>query len=150
MNRMLLAVLFPLLMLTGCSMSKSSQQKSPLASPSGTYTLKVEKHKAPGDGAGTFWYPEIVDQGGDRIYRDGTGFPSTAELSWAWDEQDRVWIYSTESESVDVIEKRADMGGNFWRRVWTGSHPCAAGPDACPPLSIYPAEVKKRIEEKGR
>lgn len=122
----------------------SNATKSPLDSPSGAYTLEVNKVKGS-------WHPEIKDKSsGDRVFRDGTGFPGDDTLRWAWDDADRVWIYDVTTKVVDVISKRENMGGAFWRKVWTGSHPCAAGGEPCPPLSIYPDDVRSSIEEKGR
>lgn len=122
----------------------SNATKSPLDSPSGTYVFEMNEAKGS-------VHAEIKDKSsGDRIYRDGTGWAGDAELRWAWDDADRVWIYDAKGKNVEVIDRQENMGGAYWRRVWTGSHPCASGAEPCPPLSIYPDDVREAIEEKGR
>lgn len=145
-----LAVSLLLLLWMGCSVTDSDKRVSPLASPSGDYVLRVEKRPVRGRATETTWQPEILDADGKRLLLDSTGFRGDDEIYWAWDEDDRAWFYSSRRREVDVIERQASTGGAFWRRVWLGSHPCAGSGEPCPPLSIYPDEVRERIAPKGR
>ncbi len=129
-------------------MSKK-QQTSPVKSPSGKYELRVEKRDVKGRETDTVWQPEIWEVGGERLLLDSTGFRGDDEIFWAWDEQDRAWFYSSRRDEVDVIDQ-SNGPGRFWRRVWLGGHPCADGDRPCPPLSIYPDEVRAKHAPKGR
>ena len=133
---------------TGCSVKQN--QQSPIESPSGKYELRMPKREVPGRSTPETWQPEVWEKGGDRLLLDITGFDGDDELYWVWDDDDRIWIYSSRRDEVDIIERLDSVGGDFWRRIWTGRHPCANDTKPCPPLDVYPDAVRQRIAAKGR
>jgi hypothetical protein len=88
-------------------------QESPLASPDGRWVAKVPLSAVPGREFATWWLPEIADADGALHYADPEGFPGRFNVYWAWDAEDRLWLYETDEGGLWVF---AEEAGQWTRR----------------------------------
>ena len=91
-------------LVAGCGKSIQVQkpnQQSPLTSPSGKYvlTMPIEGSQAEQDDA--YRQLTIFDGDGNVVYRDRRLPCFTMRRTyWAWDQEDRVWLYNNDDTTV--------------------------------------------------
>lgn len=84
----------------------------PLPSPSGRHrVLVIDTTDEAGFPAQTF---EIQTAAGERVFAAETRWSTRHRLAFAWDAQDRLWVYSSDV-GTDVWE---DVGGRWTQRAW--------------------------------
>ena len=70
-------------------------------SPSGEYSLSLPAEES--DDGKEYWFVTITDVDGNEVYRDEEAeFPVSVPVYWVWDEENRAWLYSTDSGRVYV------------------------------------------------
>ncbi|MFH1467002.1 MAG: hypothetical protein ABIO70_21645 [Pseudomonadota bacterium] len=89
-------------------------QESPLPSPDGRWVARVPITAVPGREFATWWLPAIADAEGLTRYADPAGFPARFNVYWAWDAEDRLWLYETDEGGLWVY---AEEGGEWTKRA---------------------------------
>ena len=135
---LVLMLVFPLTR-TEADHNQLPNQEQPLISPNGKYilTVPIERYKNPGEfGFGLpFWCVTISVPNGNVIYRDeDKSFPGWFKHYWIWDEEDRAWIYGSDSGTFFYEYK----DGKWLKHDW------GKNLDISPPESLYPDYVNKK------
>jgi hypothetical protein len=95
-------------------------QQQGITSPSG-FVARVPIVSMEGRDFATYWCPELRDADGGLLLRDREGFPARFNVYWAWDAQDRLWLYNSDDGAVVIYA----AGPEAWARSqWVrGSEP---------------------------
>lgn len=102
-------------------------QRSPFASPSGQYVVKVSD-------AWEGWRFELCDAKGNVLLDDHTGFNSNLSVYWYWDKDDRLWVHNSDDGWTWVYDRE----GSHWKRsLWEGSGENETRKDLTPPNELY-------------
>jgi hypothetical protein len=109
-----------------------------LVSPSGAYRVDVPiKDK--------WWIVTITNRDGRVEYRDSeSDFAGWLMVYWIWDEDDRLWLYSSDTGGVCFWEKtvegwtRRDLG------YWSGRY---NDKDFSPPKELFPDYARVEFRE---
>jgi hypothetical protein len=117
-SRTFLGVLlgFPLI---GCSPAAAprSNQTQGATAPSGKYVLRmpIELQTSNPVYKGTpVWKVTITDPDGRVVYKDDASERvGSLRVYWGWDDQDRVWVYSSDDGSI----WRWEVTGGEWRKI---------------------------------
>ena len=113
----------------------------PLTSPSENYvfTVPIERSKQESGPAGfgwPFWHVTISDSKGIVVYRDEEeSFPGQFNVYWAWDDQDRVWLFNSDDGCVYFWEL---AGGTWEKQMWGYWKTRQIETSISPPLSSIP------------
>lgn len=129
----ILLYLLPVLMvgsglLIVARVSQPLNRREPAVSPSGAYvlTMPIEQN---------LWRVMIRDRRGKLLFRDDTEFMGQLSVYWAWDDQDRVWLYNSDDSAVYFWE-RTPQG---WQRTrWGHGRKREIPRELAPPLVLYP------------
>ena len=119
---------------------RKPNQRQPLTSPSGKYVLTVPIERSrtgrgPLGFGSPYWYVTISDQNGNVLYRDSEhDFPGWFGTYWVWDEQDRVWLFG--SDSGTFFYECPDR--NWRKQEWAPEQKDNIGRRIVPPKSLYP------------
>ncbi len=130
------------LLVAGCSLREGApaNQQQPSKSPSGKYvlTVPIKAHSTqPGD---RMWRVTIQDAQGKLLYQDTTSdFVGNLNVYWAWDGDDRVWLYSSDTGDVFFWEP---AGGAWVKAHWGYGRTRQIERDLAPPAGLYPHYVK--------
>ncbi len=90
-------------------------QVQDLASTDGSLLVRVPIEAQQGRDFATYWVPEIRDAAGLVLLRDELGFPARFNVYWAWDGQQRLWLYNTDDGTVWVY---AAAASGWARQPW--------------------------------
>lgn len=115
-------------LLVAARMPQPPNQQDPAVSPSGSYvlTMPIERN---------LWHVTIQDRRGKLLFRDDSEFIGQLSVYWAWDDQDRVWLFNSDDSAVYFWE-RTPQG---WRRTrWGHGHKREIPRDLAPPAVLYP------------
>ncbi len=130
------------LLAAGCSLREraAANQQQPSKSPSGRYVLTVPIEAYSTQPGTRMWRVTIHDTQGKLLYQDATsGFVSNLNVYWTWDENDRVWLYSSDTGEVFFWE----LTGGAWAKTrWGYGRTRQIERDLAPPASLYPPYVK--------
>ena len=110
---------------------RGANQQDPLSSPGGQYVLRmpIENGK---------WKLTIYGPHGGIEYIDPSGFPGWLNVYWCWDEENRAWLYDSDTGRVYYWEK----AGNRWRKgCWGAGRKRECARDLQPPEFLYPRYV---------
>jgi hypothetical protein len=136
---------------TGPSRHQKPNRRQPLTSPSGKYvlTVPIERSRKRGgllDFGSPYRHVTISDPDGNVLYRDPKDdFPGWFGAYWIWDEQDRVWLFG--SDSGTVFYECVD--GEWARAEWVPGKTGDIEREITPPESLYPPSYIKFIEQHG-
>lgn len=125
--------LLPVLTMSGAllitsQMPKPPNQQDPAVSPSGTYVLTMPIEQS-------LWRVTIRDRKGRLLFRDDSEFIGQLSVYWAWDEQDRVWLFNSDDSAVYFWETTPQG----WRRTrWGHGRKREIPRELAPPTLLYP------------
>jgi len=110
-----------------------------LTSPSGKFVLTVPIEKRSGYNA-RVWKVTISDRQGRQLYKDNASeFVGNLKVYWIWDEEDRVWLYNSDTSEVFYWE----LMGSEWIKVrWGYGKTKEMEGDLTPPSELYPPYVE--------
>jgi hypothetical protein len=127
------------------SSHQKPNQRQPLTSPSSKYvlTVPIERSKERRGSLGfgpPYWHVTISDPNGNVLYRDSEeDFPGWFNSYWVWDEEDRVWLYGSDSGTVFY-----ECVDGIWKRYeWGYSKKGKGEKEIEPPKSLYPRYFDK-------
>ena len=148
-------VLLPALALIGALVrtkpSQMANRRQPSTSPSGKYvlTVPIERARRPGllEFGRPYWHVTISDPNGRVLYRDPEEhYPGWFGAYWAWDEQDRVWIFGYDSGTVFF----ECVDGVWTRHGWWSKDEEYKQHGISPPDSLYPKrQIRDRSDRPG-
>jgi len=122
------------------SSHQKPNQRQPLKSPSGKYvlTVPIERSKERRDllGFGSpYRHVTISDPNGNVLYRDPEEyFPEWFGTYWVWDEEDRVWLYGSDTGTFYY----ECVHGIWTRRGWVNGKTGQGEKEIGPPKSLNP------------
>jgi hypothetical protein len=128
-------------MMAGCSgrRSEAENQRQPLVSPSGQYVLTAPIEASP-TMQGRVWKVTIADAKGQVLYRDeASEFVGNLNVYWMWDEQERVWLYSSDTGAVYYWELRVE---GWVKTYWGAGRERQGEGELEPPEKLYPEYVE--------
>ncbi len=130
------------LLASGCSLREGTpaNQQQPSRSPSGKYVLTVPIDTHSTQPGARMWRVTICDAQGKLLYQDAASdFIANLNVYWMWDENDRVWFYSSDTGDVFFWE----LAGGAWAKThWGYGRTRQIERDLAPPASLYPPYVK--------
>lgn len=132
-------LLCSLLVLAGCSAREMPiNHMQDVMSPSSEYILSVPIEKA--EDGHKYWFVTITDNGGVEVYKDvDTEFVGNLNVYWIWDEEDRVWLYSSDTGRTYVwIQSDSEWTKHFWG---LGKNVRKYKENIKPPATLYPDYV---------
>jgi hypothetical protein len=140
-----LAILFVSMVIVKKAWMQEPNRRQPLISPSGKYILTVPLERSGvrarpiWGSAPQAWHVTIAERNGTVVYRDPANyFPRESRLYWAWDANDRVWLYDGERHGVCFYENVSDTWG---KTEWGHGKAGRIARDIAPPMSLYPSDV---------
>ncbi len=128
-------------LIAGCSPQPMPiNQQQPLTSPSGSYILTVPIEKNPAYNNTSVWKVTITDKTRNLLYKDeASEFVGNLKVYWQWDEDDRVWLYNSDTGYVYFWEQ----DNNVWvKTLWGSGRTRQIERDLTPPAELYPSYVK--------
>ncbi len=133
-NRALIPALLLLAMLACFARpAPPANQQQPLLSPSGLYRLTVPIEER-------VWRVTIATHEGDLLYQDTEAdFVGNLNVYWLWDEQERVWLYSSDTGAVFFWELQ---DGAWVKTLWGYGREREINRDLVPPPALYPSYVE--------
>ncbi len=130
------------LLAAGCSLREGApaNQQQPSRSPSGRYVLTVPIEAYSTQPGARMWRVTIHDTQGKLLYQDTiSDFVGNLNVYWTWDENDRVWLYSSDTGEVFFWE----LTGGAWAKTrWGYGRTRQIERDLAAPASLYPPYVK--------
>lgn len=135
-------LLLALMLACGRTQPVPPNRQQPLTSPSGEYvlTLPIEENEVNPEYQGTpVWKVTISDAEGNLLYRDeASELVGYLSVYWAWDGEDRVWLYSSDTGDVFFWE----LADGAWVKTrWGHGRVREIDRDLEPPPELYPAYV---------
>ena len=136
-NALLLCLIIALV--AGCGRSGRARrpaQELPLTSPSGEYvlTMPIENDRAQGNAA--YRRLKILDSDGNVVYKDkNPPFWSARRIYWAWDQEDRVWLYNGFDTTVWFWEQ---SDGAWTKNKYGYGRAKQIDREIAPPEKLYP------------
>jgi len=134
-------VLFLGIVALGCATTRRAapvNQRQPSRSPDGQYVLTVPIEK--NAGGDKTWQVTINDAEGNLLYQDeDSEFVGNLNVYWIWDENDRVWLYSSDTGVVFYWEIQ---NGDWTKSQWGCEDDGLCRADTpVPPEELYPDYV---------
>jgi hypothetical protein len=128
---------------TDISRYQEPNKQQSVISPSGIYVLNVPIERSGEHGLFGFGEPYrhviISDTKGNILYRDHRkDFPGRFGTYWLWDENDRAWIFG--SDTGTFYYECTD--GTWTRHGWAKNIKDNSEKDIVPPESLYPNSYK--------
>jgi hypothetical protein len=115
-------------------------QRQPSTSPSGKYVLTVPIEAGRKSGSDGVWTVTICDSHGKQLYQDDdSNFIEALNVYWIWDDDDRVWLYNSDTSDVFVWELEA---GKWTKARWGYGKNRQSRREIYPPPGLYPDYAK--------
>ncbi len=124
----------------GCFGSRCpSERFRPIRSPNGLYMLYAPVSWSESAGADVSKVT-ITDTTGIVLFVDGqSDFIATLSVYFAWDDDDRAWLYSSDDGTVWFYEMR----GEAWtKNLWGAGRTRSTARDLMPPPGLFPEYVR--------
>lgn len=115
-------------LLIAARMPQPPNRRAPAVSPSGAYVLTMPIEQG-------LWRVTIRDRKGKLLYRDDSKFLGQLSVYWAWDDENRVWLFNSDDSAVYFWEETPQG----WQRTrWGYGRKREIPRELTPPAVLYP------------